>query len=228
MSDSCPTPDKARFATREGAESFATRKFLSLGIMLRPYGDCPCGWFHLTSRGSEELTPTEAELAREYARLGDLDRPAFNILVRDDALGRTSKATAAALRTPGLLERWRAALKELKTDVHAQIEHNRDNDQPTSQDWRSRINHLQRRLTVRAAETKSLAIAFSTQGTPATSANPSRSTCGERAIERLIAAHRNEFDRLVHEELAAAGLPIPQSLLRREAFLLDEAPEDAA
>ncbi|OPC84147.1 hypothetical protein B4N89_27345 [Embleya scabrispora] len=225
----CPTPDKARFATLEAAQSFAIRKFLSLGIMLRPYGDCSCEWYHLTSQGSDELTPTETELAREYARLRDLDPPAFVTLVRDDALGRTSKSTAAALRTPGLLERWRAALKELKTDIHAQIEQSRAQEHPGSRDWRNRIAHLQRRLAVRSAETNSLAVAFSTQGTPATSdAEPSRATCGERAVERLVAAHRAEFDRLVHEEYTAAGLSIPQNLLRRDTFLLDATPRTEA
>lgn len=60
----CHHPTKSRFATVEAAEIAAARAQVPLGVRLRAYDDCPCGWVHLTSRDAPTLTtPVSKEIA---------------------------------------------------------------------------------------------------------------------------------------------------------------------
>jgi hypothetical protein len=46
--EGCPTPDKIGFATEEMARKRAMVLSGLRGVDLYVYGDCPCGWWHLT------------------------------------------------------------------------------------------------------------------------------------------------------------------------------------
>ena len=66
MQIECPTPAKRRYATPQAAQCASRRQALwADGRFLRAY-DCPCGWWHLTSRQAT-LLPAEGRSQRKVA-----------------------------------------------------------------------------------------------------------------------------------------------------------------
>lgn len=56
----CESPDKLAFRSLRAAAEFSYEQLQKFGRVLRPYGDCSCGSYHLTTKpvaGATELTP---------------------------------------------------------------------------------------------------------------------------------------------------------------------------
>lgn len=230
---SCPTPTKSRFATREAADSSASRNALAVGKPLRPYRCVPaCGWWHLTSKQQSPAAPDPGTVAA-VAALTDRE---FRDLVSADIAGKATPVEAGALRRPEVAARWAAALKQVEVSLMAQLVERRSEVGPDVDVWRARVHRKRGWVASRREEARELlrvaalagqeaahraAVerkaaakrAAAAAGEEARRANP-EGAAGEAAIKRLIEAHRREFTELLAEEYAAAGLVLPARVAR--------------
>ncbi|MFE9391658.1 hypothetical protein [Streptomyces sp. NPDC006784] len=230
MPNPCPTPDKVRYATRAGAEQGAHRARLHFDDTVYPYA-CSCTWWHL-SKNQPESTPSPEDASRAaIERVAALPSIAFREIVANDAAGKGDRDERGALRAPVNLTRWRRALGELLHDVQEQLTSSRWNKTLAAQDWRKRATGYQEQLLRRQVECKQLradahAVGVSSRvasrrrvvdaarlsGAPV---KELRRLAGEMAVDRLIEAHRGEFDGLLAEEYAAVDLPLPEGVMQR-------------
>ena len=213
--DTCPTPTKSRFATREAAESSARRAQIGVGTLLQPYlCEVACGWWHLTSHArpqQPDLEPTAADIEAVHT-LGDDD---FRELVANDARGGASRLRSRILRDPSLAHRWIATIKVLQADLAVQFAQRAGRtDDPTRQ-WRVKATAFQAALTQRRAEAGVIAGSLR-RITPSRNADQreQRAAAGENAIQRLIDAHQREFTQLLVEEYERLGIELPGRIRR--------------
>lgn len=205
----CPTPAKARYATREAAVSAALRQRLALDKLLTPYEcETACGWWHLTSKA--RTAPAAADIAAVHA----LDDDAFRQLVIRDAEYRAPRAHSDALRDPSLLHRWINTLRLLKRDL------NRQHNAPgISRAEGAAVAELLAKVTDRHTHAAELvAKNGACVAVPARNADTAklRAAAGDLAVDRLIAAHRSEFTDLLIEEYERLGLDIPERIRRHQ------------
>lgn len=205
----CPTPKKSRFATVEAAESAAERASFELNKTLHPYDTCPCGWVHLTSKKQRvNETPTATRLAE----LGD---EAFAKLVQDDIRKTAHPSDAAQLRHPENLERWRRVLVQFRRELEKQLALKVGLRDEETKDWRRRTNVVRLAATSAFDECTSLINQVRIENTARRrEEKKQRHEAGERAIDRLIAAHQIEFQHYLKEECEALGVELPQRILR--------------
>lgn len=250
MSD-CPTPDKSRYATREGAESAAQRVQIPLGKLLNPYECDDCGWWHLTSRATKPVgPPTSAE------EIAVLDEARFEELVIREIRGQAYREEREALRQPALVRRWEAALKLFQIDMEGQFARRVGDLTPAAMDWRRRAAFLRTNAALRRAEARSIITAMEREraGPPSPPGLPGegsravlaakrdehldavvdndastpssqrdlRRRAGEAAIQRLIEAHYREFAAYLIEECGVLGAKVPERVLRYERAALGE------
>lgn len=213
----CPTPAKTRFAT----ESAALHAAAYYSKILRTY-ECPCGWYHLTSKPAA-ARPIDAPLVTEdVVALPDHE---FVILAGCEARGQATPEQAAALRNSLNIDRWIEALKHIEVDIQQQLAARKGDYSVLAADWRRRTLAFQRSLHQRRAEAKELheraRIAANAERTRlrsmGTTGPEARAEAGERAIQRLIDAHHAEFGRLLMEEFEVAGLEVPARVARHAA-----------
>lgn len=210
----CPTPAKARFATREAAESASRRATLGVGTVLHPY-PCQeaCGWWHLTSKPRTDPVVTLADVAA----LHQLDDDAFRELVSNDARGGASQLRSKALRDPSLAGRWIRTLKALQRDLNAQFRLRSGDYDKDTRAWRIGATAFQGALRERRAEAVEI---VRVQGASMVSdgtkrgEREGREAAGELAVNRLIEAHRAQFTELLVEEYARLGVAAPARVLR--------------
>lgn len=219
----CPTPTKARYATQGAAENAAFRSAVRFDNPLRPY-ECACTWWHLTSKPADTI-PNPAHASQiAIERLVSIPDSDFREIVVADTRSQGDPDQRAALRHRRLLPRWRKHLGELTTDIGQQLGERRNDTTPEGQHWRKRALSYHDSLTIRLTECRRLrseahvelmarqdSRRLDAQAAAAAGATPQelRGRAGEAAVDRLIAAHREEFERYLVEEYQALGLQIP-------------------
>lgn len=144
----CPTPEKKRFATPEGAASYALARELGIGDLLTPYA-CPCGWTHLTSQPQvpEQAEPDPAVLNT----LRHATHEEFVDVVEADAAGRLDMPTRIALRAPRIRGRWITTLRAILTRLDQQLA-----DRPAGGTWRHRAEAFRWNAAARLTEAEAL------------------------------------------------------------------------
>lgn len=205
----CPTPKKSRFATEGAAQSAADQAWIALGKRLYPYDTCPCGWVHLTSKLKRvKETPTLTGIAA-------FSDDAFAQVVRDDVRKIAHPDDSAALRHPENLERWRRFLYLFQLDLEKQLAAKSGDKSDETAEWRRRAQIVRVSIAETRDECKALINQRRIENTEKRKAlKEQRHEAGERAIDRLIAAHREEFDRYLVEECELAGVDVPKSVRR--------------
>lgn len=212
MPDLCPTPAKARYATREAAITAALRQRLARDKLLHPYQCEPtCSWWHLTSSAPVALTPDDV------AAVANLDPTEFRQLVIHEAQGRAPRVHALALRDRSLLHHWILEIKAVQRELQRQMERRARFQDERSQQWRAETTTLQGALGARRQEAAAL-IARPGPVSPEVSQRRSqgelREQAGDIAIKRLTDAHRAEFTRYLVEEFARVGAEVPKRIRR--------------
>ncbi len=154
---------------------------------------------------------------RQAARwLAAADDDTFNGFVADDAHGRVAPDLAAGLRDPVNRFRWHRALRVILANINAQLAERKGQDDLETATWRGRVIRWQSVVLERKAEASRLIresrIAQSRD--VSLQAKRDRGEAGNAAVHRLIEAHRDEFDRLLAEELLRAGLELSEKLVR--------------
>lgn len=223
----CPTPEALRFST-----VVALRRTFPDHIG-RP-ARCVCGWLHPGNRFPE---PTEDELVQGRVHVAFLDETAFAELVDREARDCAPPAHAAALRSPEIRNRWRSALRLMIHDLQAQLAERGDSTSLKDERWRRKVSSLLHRCNRRSAEVRELnrrqgeydrqeaaerkaeqerqrLAAHETRMVEAAGVRQAlepmkaaRRAAGDRAKQRLIEQHWDEFQDLLDEEYAAVDLP---------------------
>lgn len=238
MSTACPTPGKSRYATRQAAESAATRAQVGVGQILNPYPCLPgCQWWHLTKKPTDLIPDDMATTPEDVARIAAMDPAAFQALVNDEVIGTAAMTDRLALREPANLKRWRAALNVLLSDINQQLA---SSAHPLS-DWRRRAEGYRALIATRIEECRELRVEEHLQRTadeqrgaadrkaeralnrePRGEASRLRAEAGEAAIKRLIEAHQDEFSQYLAQECERIGAHLPKRIQR---YLDDRAAE---
>ena len=229
----CPNPTKARYATQGAAENAAARTALATGLPMRPY-ECACTWWHLTKTPAEIIPEPTSASQPAIERLNSIPDIDFREIVAADVRSSGDLDERAALRHRRNLKRWQRQLGELIRDIEQQLSDRRDDKTPAGSEWRRRGLEYRERLTQRVTECRrrrSEAHVESTrkQDFRRRDAETAASTgatvkelqrhAGELALDRLIAAHRGEFNGYLAEEYRALGLTVPDRFTKwtREA-----------
>ncbi|MEU9405698.1 hypothetical protein AB0E08_08325 [Streptomyces sp. NPDC048281] len=191
----CPEEKKRKFTSREQA-------MLAAGESGRPDLNsylCVCGWWHLTKknsvgRASEQLVQTlRAASEKEFASL-----------VLAELEGKATPDEAAALRSDDLLWRWKQALSTLLVESQQQLNATLDRDDSFTREWRKRRQRWVQQAAARRKEMSLLLRSLQIRRAEERRAGKdARVTPRNRAIDRLINAHQDEFDRLLKEEEGA-------------------------
>lgn len=220
----CPTPTKSHYATRAAAEIAAKRVDLRAGLQLSPY-ECVCTWWHLTKEQPEQL-PRAADapgpVVERLIAIPDID---FREIVAADVRGEGDPEERAALRHRRNHKRWQQLLGQLMADVEQQLKERRSDKSLEGHDWRKKAIGYRDSLTIRVTECRRLRAEVheelmrrgdsrrrDAETAAAMGATPKelRAHAGELAVDRLIKAHREEFNRYLAEEYRAFGLEIPE------------------
>ena len=172
-------------------------------------------------------SPAAPDLAAWLARA---DEETFRSVVAADAKNRLDQPTAEALRDGRVLLRWQRMLKVLLLDAQVQLEEKRD-DPARGHEWRVKVRRWHASLVVRKAEVNRLIgeQPSAASAEEALAERRRRGEAGEAALQRLVDAHRDEFDRYLAEECLAAGVRLSrraeQALKRGREVTLTEARE---
>lgn len=148
--------------------------------------------------------------------LAAMPQDTFEKHVQQDVTGRLDQVAAEALRNRVNLYRWRDALQVMVKDLQDQLA-DPERKAPEFADWRRRALKFQTGVLQRQAEAQELVRRaqrkYSTAESKAASL-AARKDAGERAIKRLIEAHRAEFVGYIAQEYAADGIPMPDNQYR--------------
>ncbi|MEV6833538.1 hypothetical protein AB0N17_03240 [Streptomyces sp. NPDC051133] len=225
----CPTPTKMRYATKAAAEAAAARAVVRTDTTLRPY-ECPCTWWHLSSKPGEEIPEPDLTDQVTIERLVSIPDSDFREIVVADTRGDGLLEERAALRHPRALNRWRDHLGELTRDIEQQLADRRTDKTLITVDWRKRATAYRDTLVTRATECRrrrseahvalmrrhdvkrlDQAVAAALGKT----ARELRAEAGEVAVDQLITAHRDEFEQYLVDAYQALGLQIPERFEER-------------
>jgi hypothetical protein len=197
---------------------------LRIDAPLRPY-ECVCTWWHLTKSPAEVIpAPADADqlVLERLASIPDID---FREIVSADARGEGTPDERAALRHQRNLKRWQKQLGQLLSDAEQQLKERRSDKSLEGHDWRRRVTGYRDNLLLRATECRRLRAEVhvelmkrgdsrrrdaETAAALGATAKELRGHAGELAVDRLITAHREEFQRYLTEEYRAFGLEIPE------------------
>jgi hypothetical protein len=219
----CPNPTKARYATQGAAETAAARTALRTGLPMRPY-ECACTWWHLTKTPAEIIPEPSSASQVAIERLNSIPDIDFREIVAADVRNNGDRDERAALRHPRNLKRWQRQLGELIRDIEQQLHDRRDDKSLAGVDWRKRGLDHREQLTKRITECRrrrsevhvemtrrqdSRRRDAETAAAMGATAKELRVHAGELAVDRLIKAHRDEFNGYLTEEYRAFGLEIP-------------------
>jgi hypothetical protein len=155
-----------------------------------------------------------------------IDEEEFRRIVARDVNKRLDPEGAAALRHPSVLIRWVQALKVLLRDIHVQMaEKARD---PERAEWRVKAARFEVSIQAAQAEARALVRRHQAEAQAAESLRDKRARGDARdaAITRLIAAHRDEFNRLIDEERERVGIQRPVRAGRTECQPFRQSPPE--
>lgn len=218
----CLTPKKSRFATLDAARNAIRHAQLTLNKTLHPYDTCPCGWIHLTSKQRKAADPVIVVVEGEELDAGE-ELQLFAQITRLDVVGKASPQDAAWLRRRENLVKWSDSLKVFQVDIGSQLQARAGDQSEKARAWRKRLGEVQVQLRMRRAEVKQLLIEkhtsrYARKGGEApevseefkkyASEKDLRRIAGERAIDRLIGAHRDEFTTYLSQEYRQLGLEL--------------------
>lgn len=148
--------------------------------------------------------------------LAAMQQESFEEHVRQDIAGRLDHVAAEALRNRTNLYRWHDALLALVKGLQDQLA-DPERKGPEFAEWRRRALGFQARVLQRHNEARELIRRarhkYSTAESKAASL-AARKEAGERAIKRLIEAHRAEFVGYIAQEYAADGIHMPDNQYR--------------
>lgn len=205
----CLTPKKSRFATMEAAEAAVKKASFELNKTLYTYNTCPCGWIHLTSKLARV---NQAPSATPLATLGDL---AFARIVQDDVKKIAHPGDSAALRHPENLARWHRALRQFLHEMELQLVTRSGEEGEGVTEWRKRARVVMLSISITFDECKSLINQVRLENAERRRREKEgRHDAGERAVDRLIAAHQVEFQQYLAEECEALGVELPRRIRR--------------
>jgi hypothetical protein len=164
--------------------------------------------------------------------LGTLDQSAFDRHVLFELRGQLDPQACDALRHPANLARWRISLTALTVGLQAQLTSPAVKG-PGHAVWRKetvrfnagvlkRRGEVDRLLARKKAEERAEA---RDRGAVRRAQQPQRSEAGERAVRRLVEAHRAEFVTLLAEEYAELGLELGAGHARELAELTGQGVE---
>lgn len=190
----CPQEKKRKFHNREKALLAAAEGGKpDLGAYL-----CVCGWWHLTKKNSNGRASEEII----HVLLAASDDEFFG-LVRAELAGRATPDEVAALRSDELLPRWKRAIDALLAESQQKLSAVLEQDDPFSKEWRKRRQRWVEQAAARRKEITpllgSLHMRRESERRAAREARARRSP-RNRAIDRLIEAHQDEFELLLKEE----------------------------
>lgn len=225
----CPTPTKMRYATLDTAERRGHfRSVQSSNNQVFTAYECACGWFHLSTSSADSFRCPEATTVEEMISLSVGD---FQEVVLLDVKGRLPATMAAFLRDFRVVQRWRGELKMLSSELVSDMKR----IPPNTERHRS-IGQLATLTETRIREAYRLLMQLtggSGAGVPGAPMvvdpvvaehrarrKQLRRTAGEIAVERLVIAHAEEFQRIFREEADKIGLvlnPFPDRLTAQEA-----------
>ncbi|MFI0929668.1 hypothetical protein ACH4TP_37955 [Streptomyces sp. NPDC021012] len=214
----CPTPDKHRYATREGALAGARRSRIGVSHPLYPYA-CPCTWWHLTKHQPSELPDSAATDPLRVQYLQAVPDITFRTTVVQDATGKATAADRLALRHPANLKRWHKILGQLIADAEQQLAERSDDTSLATHDWRRRHLGYRTSLHTRRDECQQLRAEAHIDPTARAAreaayldkanAKELRRLAGDAAIKRLQADHPDTWARYLTEECARIGADLP-------------------
>lgn len=228
MDKPCPTPGKSRYATEAVAEKSAKRFQAQYrdGAQQHPYR-CGCGWVHLytpkvwsapTAEPSEEL----------LAVIGALGEREFRSLVSEDVRERADPEQGGALRHWRIAVRWRDELAWMTRDLQAQFLERKGLQDSETRTWRAKAAFFQRGVAERLKEARLCAVGLDEPvpapegpGAPCVPERsvarlqaPLRAAAGERAVQRLIGLHQQQYTALLITECWQSGCEIPERIVR--------------
>jgi hypothetical protein len=143
--------------------------------------------------------------------LAAMPQESFDKHVQQDVTGKLDQVAAAALRHRTNLYRWSDTLAVLVKDMQDQLA-DPQGKTPEQADWRRRALKFQTGVLHRHNEAQELVRRVHQQKPTAearAASKTARKDAGERAIKRLIAAHRTEFVGYIAQEYAADGIHMP-------------------
>lgn len=180
-----------------------------------------------------DIEPTDDDLDE---LLGMSDRT-FSQVVADEVREEASPRHAAALRDDELLDRWGQALLDLTFVLDAQLSEKKHIKDPETRAWRRAALRFRGGVQVRREECKLLTKernkAESEQRAAEAHARRLRriqekeariakhTPAVDRALERLIGAHRGEFSRYLIEEHEVDGLPVKDRWVEEAGAVTD-------
>lgn len=228
MTTACPTPTKTRYATKRAAEDAVAHVHLRSGDQLHIY-ECACTWWHLTKKPAAVIPEPDPDDQLSLERLVSMPDSDFREIVAADIRGEGATQDRAALRHPRNLKRWRRQLGELIVDIEQQLGARRDERTPEAEAWRQRGTDYRAALIARATECRrrrseahidlmrrdeSRRLDHARALAVGATRKELRAEAGERAVERLIEAHRDEFEQYLVDEFQIFGLQIPDRFAR--------------
>jgi hypothetical protein len=217
----CPTSDKKRYATREGAENAARRSQIGIAAPLYPY-TCSCSWWHLSKTPGDDVPADATADPADVKRLQLQSRGTFRAIVADEARGTATLEDRLALRDTSLLQRWQKALKELHADISQQLTDRASNASLEAYDWRRRAIGYRDTITRRMNECRDLLA----QAVPKTQEEKDAERETRQLEHRTLQvqaeaanAHRREArNAAIDAQLDREGVPrLKQKELRRQA-----------
>lgn len=153
----------------------------------------------------------------------------FEKHVRRDLTGDLDPVAHQALRHPDNLLRWNDALTTMHKSVNQQLADPGRRGKEYA-DWRRRAIVFQTSVSTNRTEAKHL-LRQQYVNPPENRVKPKKATrqeAGERAIQRLVDAHRSEFLALLAEELEADGLSLSEPARQEMERLATDAGKESA
>jgi hypothetical protein len=152
----------------------------------------------------------------------------FEKHVRRDLTGDLDPVAHQALRHPDNLLRWNDTLTTMHKSVNQQLADPGRRGKEYA-DWRRRAIVFQASVSTHRAEAKHL-LRQQYVHPPENRAKPKKVTrqeAGERAIQRLVEAHRGEFLAMLAEELKVDGLSLSEAAQREAERLATDVRKEA-
>jgi hypothetical protein len=156
----------------------------------------------------EDTVTMTTDVDQVAAWLAAMDEEQFRGITGEDAHGRLDSEASKGLRHPKVRRRWYGMLRILLADVNAQLAGKSGDRSEETEAWRRKALHWQIGLMERRSEARRLCtertFVSAESREESRRARRARGEAGNVAVQRLIDAHREEFEQLLAEELSRA------------------------